>query len=193
MCIELGSVLEDEHAGRGIPRIGPGAAWRDLRGLRKILLGLLAGLAVLLVPALGQAATKATNQASSEQQVLVMLNQIRADHSLTPFAASNQLRDAARAHSTDMLKNGYFAHDGLKETWDARIARYLKSPMTGETIAWGQGSYGTPAGIVSQWMHSPPHRAIILTAGLHRVGLGLALGTYDGNSGAVMATADFAA
>jgi hypothetical protein len=42
-------------------------------------------------------------------------------------------------------------------------------------------------------MHSPPHRAIILTAGLHRVGLGLVLGTYDGNSGAVMATADFAA
>ena len=42
-------------------------------------------------------------------------------------------------------------------------------------------------------MHSPPHRAIILTAGLHRVGLGLATGTFDGTAGAVMATADFAA
>jgi hypothetical protein len=42
-------------------------------------------------------------------------------------------------------------------------------------------------------MQSPPHRAIILTAGLHRVGLGLAGGTFQGTSGMVMATADFAA
>jgi uncharacterized protein YkwD len=161
--------------------------------LRSGLLSLLTGLALLLVPALGQAATKASGQASSEQQVLVLLNQIRADHNLTPFAANYQLRDAARAHSTDMLKNGYFEHDGLTETCGARIARYLKSPLTAENIAWGTGAYATPQGIVSQWMHSPAHRAIILTAGLHRVGLGLALGTYHGYSGAVIATADFAA
>ena len=42
-------------------------------------------------------------------------------------------------------------------------------------------------------MHSPPHRAIILTPGLHRVGLGLASGTFNGTPGAVLATADFAA
>ena len=53
--------------------------------------------------------------------------------------------------------------------------------MTSENIAWGNGSYGTPEGIVSQWMRSPSHRAVILTAGLHRVGLGLAFGTYQGN------------
>jgi uncharacterized protein YkwD len=187
-------IFENEDAGRGVPRIGPGAARLDLRGTRKILPSLLlAGLGLLLVPALGLATTRASKQASSEQQVLVLLNQIRADHSLTPFAASNQLRNAARAHSTDMLRNGYFEHDGPKETWNARIARYLKSPLTAENIALGQGAYGTPDGIVSQWMHSPTHRAIILTAGLHRVGLGLALGTYDGNSGTVIATADFAA
>jgi uncharacterized protein YkwD len=92
-----------------------------------------------------------------------------------------------------MLENAYFEHDGLNETWDARVARYIKAPLVGETIAWGSGSYGSAAGIVSQWMHSPPHRAIILTAGLHRVGLGLATGTFDGTPGAVMATADFAA
>jgi uncharacterized protein YkwD len=161
--------------------------------LKSILLSFLTGLAVLLVPAVGQAATKASRLASSEQQVVVLLNQVRADHNLTPLAASDQLREAARAHSSDMLKNGYFGHDGPTEAWAVRIARYLKSPMTGENIAWGQGSYGTPQGIVSQWMKSPAHRAIILTPGLHRVGLGLALGRYNGNAGAVIATADFAA
>ena len=78
-----------------------------------------------------------------------------------------------------MLNNGYFEHDGPNESWDARIARYLKAPLTGENIAWGNGSYGTPAGIVSQWMHCPTHRAIILTPGLHRIGLGLITGTFD--------------
>ena len=162
-------------------------------GLRHIRLGLLASVALLLVPAVGEAATKASGQAGSEQRVLVLLNLIRADHNLPPFAASNELRDAARAHSTDMLEHGYFGHDGPNETWAVRIARYLKSPLTSENIAWGQGSYGTPQGIVGQWMRSPSHRAVILTAGLRRVGLGLASGVYQGKRGAVIATADFAA
>jgi uncharacterized protein YkwD len=189
----VGGVLENEDAGRRVPRIGPGVAGLDLRGMRNILISLVTVLALLLVPALGQAASKTSRQASSEQQVLVLLNQIRADHNLTPFTANTQLRTAARAHSTDMLHNGYFEHDGPNETWDARIARYLDSQLTGENIAWGQGPYGSPAGIVSQWMHSPTHRAIILTADLHRIGLGLVPGTFNGATGAVMATADFAA
>jgi uncharacterized protein YkwD len=161
--------------------------------LRSVLLGLGTSLALLVLPAVAEAATKASRQASGEQEIIVLLNQIRAANNLTPFAASNQLRDAARAHSTDMLENGYFEHDGRKETWSTRIGRYLKSTMTAENIAWGNGSYGTPQSIVRQWMQSPGHRAVILTAGLHRVGLGLALGSYRGNAGAVMATADFAA
>jgi uncharacterized protein YkwD len=161
--------------------------------MRNILASLATILALLLVPSLSQAASKASRQASNEQQVLTLLNQIRADHNLTPFTTNTQLRTAARAHSTDMLHNAYFEHDGPNETWDARIARYLDSPLTGEDIAWGQGAYGSPAGIVSQWMHSPTHRAIILTAGLHRIGLGLVTGTYNNATGATMATADFAA
>ena len=161
--------------------------------MRKILLGLLASFAILAVPAISQAATKVTYQASSEQQVLALLNQIRAQHGLSSLTASTPLRNAARAHSLEMLQKSYFDHNGPGGTWDSRIARYLKSPLTGETIAWGTGSYGRAAGIVGMWMQSPPHRAIILTAGLHRVGLGLALGTYAGTPAAVMATADFAA
>jgi uncharacterized protein YkwD len=158
-----------------------------------MLLTLVASFALLAAPAVSQAASKVAYLTSSEQQVLVLLNQIRAQRSLSPLTASAPLRNAARAHSANMLQSSYFDHNGPDGTWDARIARYLESPLTGETIAWGTGSYGSAAGIVSMWMHSPPHRAIILTAGLHRVGLGLALGTYAGTPGTVMATADFAA
>jgi uncharacterized protein YkwD len=161
--------------------------------MRKLLLPLVTAIALLVVPAVGQAAVKVSYRASSEQHVLVLLNQVREQHGLSAFTSSAPLRSAARFHSADMLQNGYFDHNGPGETWDARIGRFLKSRALGENIAWGSGSYGTAAGIVSQWMHSAPHRAIILTAGLHRVGLGLAAGTFDGTPGAVMATADFAA
>jgi uncharacterized protein YkwD len=161
--------------------------------MRKILLSLLVTLAVAVVPAVSQAASKRSFQATSEQRVIVLLNEIRRQHGLGDFKASAPLRTAARFHSADMLQKGYFEHDSQNEAWDARVARFLQSPLVGENIAWGTGSTGSAAGIVSQWMHSPPHRAIILTAGLHRVGLGLASGTFDGTPGAVMATADFAA
>jgi uncharacterized protein YkwD len=187
-------VVENEEAIRRLPRIGPEAADGDLEGMRKLLLSLVTTIAIVLLPtAAAQAATTVSYQAAGEQQVLTLLNQIRAQHHLTPLTASSPLRNAARAHSADMLQKSYFDHNSPSETWDARIARYLKSPLTGENIAWGQGAYGTPTGIVSQWMHSPTHRAIILTASLHRVGLGLALGSYDGTPNATMATADFAA
>jgi uncharacterized protein YkwD len=161
--------------------------------MRKLLLSLLTAVALVALPSAAQAAGKVSYQASSEQQVLTLLNQIRSQHNLTPFTASTPLRNAARAHSADMLQHNYFDHNSPTESWDARIARYLKSPLTGENIAWGQGTYGSATGIVNQWMHSPTHRAIILTPGLHHIGLGLALGTYDGTPAAVMATADFAA
>jgi uncharacterized protein YkwD len=162
--------------------------------MRKLLLSLLATLALgIAVPAVGQAASKTSKRASDEQQVLVLLNQIRQQHNLTSFSASPQLRSAARFHSTDMVTRDYFDHNSPNEAWDTRIARYTKSSLVGEDIAWGQGAYGTPEGIVSQWMHSPTHRAIILTAGLHHIGIGLATGTYQGATAAIIATADFTA
>ena len=161
--------------------------------MRKLLLSLVTAIALVVLPAAAQAASKVSYQASSEQQVLTLLNQIRSQHNLTPSPPAPRCAAPPARTPPTCCRTSYFDHNSPTESWDARIARYLKSPLTGENIAWGQGSYGTPAGIVSQWMHSPTHRAIILTAGLHRVGLGLALGTYDGTPGAVMATADFAA
>ena len=161
--------------------------------MRKTLITLLTTIVLLSVPAIGQAASKVSYKSSSETQVLSLINQIRAQHNLSKLTMNSSLRSAAKAHSTDMLSNGYFEHDGPTESWDTRVSRYLKSSMVGENIAWGQGSFGSAQGIVTQWMQSPPHRAIILTAGFKRIGISLASGTYNGTPGAVMATADFAA
>jgi uncharacterized protein YkwD len=160
--------------------------------MRKILQSSLFLLVALVcVPAVSQAAGKVTYSGSTESRVLVLLNDIRHEHGLSKLHGSVALRNAAREHSSDMLARGYFEHDGPNESFDERIRRHLKSPLVGENIAWGTGSYGSAEGIVRMWMHSPSHRRIILMGSLHRVGLGVAIGSFQGADGAVMATADF--
>jgi uncharacterized protein YkwD len=162
--------------------------------MRKILHSSLFLLVTLAcVPAISQAANRAAYSSSTESRVLVLLNDIRHQHGLSKLHASTALRSAAREHSSDMLKRGYFEHNSPNEAFDKRIRRHLKSSLVGENIAWGNGSYATPAGIVSLWMHSPTHRHIILMGSLHRVGLGVAVGSFKGSDDVLMTTADFSA
>ena len=123
-----------------------------------------------VVPAASEAGT-ISYQSGSEQQVLTLINQIRQQHRLARLTLSTPLRGVARAHSLDMLQHAYFDHaaDDASST--------VSGSLSGETIAWGVGSYGTPSGLVGQWMHSTPHRALILAPGIRRVGIGIALGT----------------
>ena len=148
---------------------------------------------LLLVPVGTSARSQASFRSSTERQVFKLLNQIRRDHKLAPFTFSAALRSAAREHSADMLARHYFEHNSPSETFDHRIRRHLDSSLVGENIAWGTGRYATPDGLVKLWMHSPTHRHIILMRSLHRIGLGVAIGTFAGSPDAAMATADFAA
>jgi uncharacterized protein YkwD len=43
----------------------------------------------------------------------------------------------------------------------------------GQNIGWGTGLFTTPAQMVAAWMHSPPHRAIILTGAFNDAGVGV--------------------
>jgi uncharacterized protein YkwD len=148
---------------------------------------------LLLVPTGASARSQASFRSSTERVVFQLLNQIRRDHKLPPFTFSAALRSAAREHSADMLERHYFEHNSPNETFDHRIRRHLDSSLVGENIAWGTGRYATPEGLVKLWMHSPTHRHIILMRDLHRIGLGVAIGTFAGSPDAAMATADFAA
>ena len=160
--------------------------------MRRILQSSLFLLVVLVcIPAVSPASTRSAYSASTERQVLLLLNGIRREHGLSTLSGSIALRNAARSHSSDMLKRGYFEHNSPNETFDRRIRRYLESPLVGENIAWGTGRYGTAKGIVTLWMHSPSHRHIILMSSLHRVGLGIVTGSFAGAQDAVLTTADF--
>ena len=160
---------------------------------RTVPFALLASAALLLLPTTAGARSQASYRSSTERTVFVLLNDIRREHNLPQFTFSTALRASAREHSADMLARHYFEHNSPNEAFDHRIRRHLDSSLVGENIAWGTGRYATPQGLVKLWMQSPTHRHIILMRGLHRVGLGVAIGAFAGSNDAAMATADFAA
>jgi uncharacterized protein YkwD len=59
----------------------------------------------------------------------------------------------------------------------------------GENLAWGPIS---ASWVVSQWLASPEHRAILLRPGFRRIGIGAYEGSFAGQSGKLVVTADFA-
>ncbi len=123
---------------------------------------------------------------SAERQVLVLVNEQRAGHHLTPLRAQANLFRAARAHAHNMATVPFFSHtspDGLSPTQRAIAAGYttqgFRSWTIGEAIAWGSSQYASPEEIVKSWMESPAHRAILLGKSFRDVGIGVAVGTYQ--------------
>lgn len=154
----------------------------------------LTALAATLVLALYTSAAHAstsTFRPATEKQVIVLINKVRADHGLHRLTANASLQRAARYHSNDELTNGYFSHDGPTGTFGKRIDRYVHRALAAENICYGTGGWAKASGIVSLWMHSPEHRQIILTPALRHIGVGVAFGTFQGQAGTGMTTADF--
>lgn len=152
---------------------------------------LLIPICLLALLASATASKAATFRAADETRTITLINEIRVQHGLKPVKADANLAAAARGHSKNMLARGYFEHDGPDGAFGDRLARYVNRNLIAENIAWGTGPYAKAPGIVSNWMHSPGHRAVILMPGLRRIGLGIAYGTWRGERGVAMATADF--
>jgi uncharacterized protein YkwD len=131
------------------------------------------------------ATTVAAGQAPAAtvaKAVRCLVNAQRAAHGLAPLQASRALRLAAEAHGDDMVSHRFFAHVSPFSgavTDRARRAGYLarsRDWALGEDIAWGEGSLSTPRSIVTAWMNSPGHRAVILGREFRDVGVGVTAG-----------------
>jgi uncharacterized protein YkwD len=127
-----------------------------------------------------------------------LINAARSQHGLGVLRSKAKLRQAAVAHSRDMVSHGFFAHDSpTGSTPKQRVDRtgYLAGAhawAVGETIAWGSGRMASPAAIVNEWMHSAGHRAILLDGRYRDLGIGIAMGAPGGRGGATF-TGDFGA
>jgi uncharacterized protein YkwD len=135
---------------------------------------------------------------SEEKRVLELHNRARKRHGRKPLCVHPILTQAARAHTEEMLDKDFLSHDSFNgETITERLRRYgyitdgYSYYATGENIACGCGSYGTPDNIFRWWMHSPGHRSNILKKSFREVGIGVITGTYKSCTQATMYTVDF--
>jgi len=130
----------------------------------------------------------------TERKVLRVINRVRASHGLGRLYRNRSLSRSADFHSSDMLRADFFAHPSSNGTpFDARVRRFARrSARIGENLAWvsGVGERGIAKRIVSMWMASPSHRAMILTPEFRSAGIARRTGKL-GSLRAVVFTADF--
>ena len=116
------------------------------------------------------------------RSIRCLVNAERVGHGLKALRASRQLRVAAEGHGTDMVAHRFFAHVSPLTgaiTDRVRHSGYISRQddyVLGEDIAWGEGELSTPAAIVTAWMNSPPHRAVILDRDFVDMGVGVIAG-----------------
>ena len=144
---------------------------------------------VVFLAFLAAPATLAGAATSTEAGLLRAVNSARAAHGLRPFRLDATLVRAARSHSREMLLGNYFEHGDFR---GRMLAFKVRGAVAGENLAWGTGSYAEARTIVAEWLASPEHRANLLHPGFQRIGIGLVRGTFLGNGGATIVTADFA-
>jgi uncharacterized protein YkwD len=157
------------------------------------LAGGLAAAAILAVtvglddaPAATCAGAKATPGQASQHTIaratLCLINVERRGRGLHPLRSSRRLAAAARGHSLDMVRRGYFSHtapEGSGVVQRIRHSGYLHSAKRwrlGENLGWGSRGEGSPRVMVRAWMNSPPHRRAILISSYRDAGIGVVPG-----------------
>jgi uncharacterized protein YkwD len=125
--------------------------------------------------------------------MLCMTNYARTASGLKPLTRSRPLARAAAQKSADILRCDEFSHEACGREFTYWIKRfgYLRGCWSAaENIGFGTGELGTVRAVFIAWMNSPGHRANILGK-FREIGLGRAVGTLEGVSGAIVWTQDF--
>lgn len=111
----------------------------------------------------------ASNLGAIDAATLCLVNQARVAHDVRPLHANRALRQVAAAKATGMVRWDYFADVGpsgqtpMSLVAVTRYRVHAAAVAVGQNLAWGTGSYATPAHIVAEWIASPPHREIMLS------------------------------
>jgi uncharacterized protein YkwD len=120
---------------------------------------------------------------AEEAHLISFLNADRAALGLVPVRVDARLMAMARARSTDMIVNDYFSHtqpDG-RNVFDIHNASGITWYGAGEIIAWNTYPMDVSASTANhQWLGSPEHLAIVISADFNYVGVGLAVDPVTG-------------
>jgi uncharacterized protein YkwD len=130
---------------------------------------LTAAVVVLAIPATAGARPAANQRA--EADMLDAINEVRHEHGLYALRKSKSLGGSARRYSTWLMANDTFRHL-------SSIQASSRFSMLGEALAMHSGRRFGVRSTIDQWMNSPPHRALVLTAAMRWVGTGVTRGSF---------------
>jgi uncharacterized protein YkwD len=111
---------------------------------------------------------------------LCLIDRERAAYRLGALRSNSSLQKIAAGQAKAMVVGDYFGDDtpsGATPWQRITASPYgtgAHSVAAAQNIGWGTERMATPAGMVSIWMHSPPHRQIVLTGGYRDIGIGVA-------------------
>jgi uncharacterized protein YkwD len=131
------------------------------------------------VVALALAVPAAANAGSERDPILDGVNGARARHGLAPLRSSNSLHRSASGFAGHLMRTQRFAHAN-------RIHASSRFRTLGETLAIRIGSRRwRPRAVVRAWMHSPAHRALILSRSFRYAGAGYSRGRFGGRKAVI--------
>jgi uncharacterized protein YkwD len=119
------------------------------------------------------------NLAAIDAATFCLIEQVRAANHLQPLLYSPPLQGVATGQTRDMVAGDYFGDNSISGL--TPMQRILATPYpshakrvnSAQNIGWATGPLATPAAMVQAWMHSQPHREIILTARFRDIGVGV--------------------
>jgi uncharacterized protein YkwD len=150
---------------------------------------LLVVLAALVLGATWAEAGVDLEETPAESRLLAEINRVRAAHGLPALQTDARLVLAARTHSRNLLSSGVLAHGSIAR----RLRSFgVRSQVIGENLAWNSGDRVRTRWLVSRWLASPSHRAVLLERSFRWIGIGTAAGSFQGHSTARVVTTDFA-
>lgn len=122
-------------------------------------------------PSVPPAGSSGGSVSSLERQVVELVNQKRAAYGLGALTLSTKLSDGARLKAQDLQQNRYFDHNSptYGSPFDMMRSLGITYGSAGENIAMG---FSSAEAVVNAWMNSPSHRANILDARFHQIGVG---------------------
>jgi uncharacterized protein YkwD len=140
-----------------------------------LLLAICASLACVLLAAAEGAPPAVSQRVWLEGRLLEAVASVRAKHGLAPLRHSSELAAAALQHSTEMARDGYFAHNGNTMSYGRRLALFYprmkhRTWEVGEILAWGSPSLSAGEAL-TMWLRSPEHRAMLLGRSWRDVGV----------------------
>jgi uncharacterized protein YkwD len=120
-----------------------------------------------------------TDLPAIDAATLCLVNRVRTANRLRALRFSNPLQSVASAQAREMVQGDYFGDRSLsgKTPMQRILATAYPAHATrvkaAQNIGWATGPLASPAAMVQAWMHSPPHREIILTAAFRDLGVGV--------------------